>query len=431
MALRSKILGLWDDLRSSFWFFPSIMALGSILASQICLRFDRSLGSTMLTSALLYTGSADGARSILSTIASSMIGLGGVVFSMTLVTLSLAAQQFGARTLRSLVRDRGNQTVLGVFISAFLFCILVLRQVRGPDEGGGAFVPQISMFVALLLALSGLVVLIYFIHHISSAIQAPHVISEAGADLVREVGEEASGDWKIELDPKETEKCELSYRDHICADRAGYIRRIDYSRLSNIASEENVFFELTKRSGDFVVSGEVLFTIHSLRGLSPMSATEFDARESFSFGSQRTQEQDLRFMIGQLLSIALLALSPAVNNPVQAMLCIDRLTEALNRFAQMPQRGNFLFGKSGRVAVIDRALSFADLFTLSFREIRLNSKTQLMVSLALLDAYRRLYMLNDVMNIRDTIETDYQKLYAQTYETFADEMNHVPKTCIV
>ena len=77
---------------------------------------------------------------MLSTIAGSMITIAGVVFSITLVALSLASSQFGPRMLRNFIRDRVNQAALGAFLATFLYCLLVLRTVRhGPEDG---FVPH-------------------------------------------------------------------------------------------------------------------------------------------------------------------------------------------------------------------------------------------------------------------------------------------------
>ncbi len=58
----------------------------------------------------------------LQTIATSMIGVAGVVFSITTVTLTLAANKFGPRIFRNFMADTGNQIVLGTFTSTFLFC---------------------------------------------------------------------------------------------------------------------------------------------------------------------------------------------------------------------------------------------------------------------------------------------------------------------
>ncbi|HAJ59617.1 MAG TPA: DUF2254 domain-containing protein, partial [Cyanobacteria bacterium UBA8543] len=61
------------------------------------------------------------------------------------------------------MQDTGNQVVLGTFIATFIYCLLVLRTVRGDDYN--VFVPQISVTVGIVLAIASIGVLIYFIHH--------------------------------------------------------------------------------------------------------------------------------------------------------------------------------------------------------------------------------------------------------------------------
>ncbi|HVE72023.1 MAG TPA: DUF2254 family protein [Thermoanaerobaculia bacterium] len=128
----------------------------------------------------LYSGGPEGARSVLSTTAGSMITVAGVAFSMTMVALSLASSQLGPRLLRNFMKDRGNQLVLGTFIATFVYCLLVLRTVSESPE---QFVPHFRVTVGLALALASLVVLIYFIHHVALTLQADHIIGVVAGEL--------------------------------------------------------------------------------------------------------------------------------------------------------------------------------------------------------------------------------------------------------
>ena len=139
------------------------------------IAFDAAVRERLLEKIeLVWMGGADGARELLSAIAGSMITVAGVVFSITIVVLTLASSQFGQRLLRSFMRDRGNQIFLGTFIATFTYCLLVLRSIRG--DGRGDFVPYISVTLGIILALLSVAVLIYFIHHLAVMIQAPTVI---------------------------------------------------------------------------------------------------------------------------------------------------------------------------------------------------------------------------------------------------------------
>ena len=116
----------------------------------------------------MYVDSPEAARAVLSTVASSMITVAGVVFSLTMVVLSLTSQQYGPLVLAHFMRDRGNQFVLGIFTATFIYCLLVLRTISGVENS--IFVPHISVLVGLGLSITSLAVLIYFIHHVSQSI---------------------------------------------------------------------------------------------------------------------------------------------------------------------------------------------------------------------------------------------------------------------
>jgi uncharacterized membrane protein len=129
-----------------------------------------------------YAFGPESARAILSAIAGSMITVAGVTFSMTMLTLQLASSQFGPRMLRNFMRDRGNQVVLGMFLSTFVYCLLVLASVRGSGPGSGSFVPLIAVTFGMLLAVASLATLIYFIHHITTSIRIETILAKLAAE---------------------------------------------------------------------------------------------------------------------------------------------------------------------------------------------------------------------------------------------------------
>lgn len=180
--MKAKIKSLAEKLFNNYWFLPTTMAVGAILLSQVLLYVDQNMGQLWFWEGkAFFTTGIEGARSTLATIAGSMITVTGVVFSITIVSLSLASQQFGPRLLQHFMRDRGNQFVLGTVTSTFLYCILVLRTIGSP--GQTAFVPHGCVFVAVIMAVLNVGVLIYFIHHTAEAIQVGNVIHRISSDL--------------------------------------------------------------------------------------------------------------------------------------------------------------------------------------------------------------------------------------------------------
>src|SRR5450631_2878328 len=171
-----------DVLRTNLWLVPGIEVLGALALFLITLALDRAAyRGAFGIPGWVISGSADAARQILTAIAAAIITVVGVVFSIILVTLTLASTQFGPRMLGNFIRDRGTQLTLGTFVATFVYAVLVLASIGTGSHGD--FVPHISVTVTLGLMVADLAVLIYFIHHTAVSIQLPQVIASIAHDL--------------------------------------------------------------------------------------------------------------------------------------------------------------------------------------------------------------------------------------------------------
>src|ERR1700756_2078874 len=179
-----------EELRTNLWFVPLLLRLGALGLFGLTLRLDRAAYYGRLRPPTwVISGSADAARQILTSIAASVITVVGIVFSITIVTLTLASTQFGPRMLRNFIRDRGTQLTLGTFVATFVYATLVLISIGGAT---GQFVPHLSITVAVVLVATSMGVLIYFIHHIATSIQLPQVIASIARDLSHAIDAEGT-----------------------------------------------------------------------------------------------------------------------------------------------------------------------------------------------------------------------------------------------
>ena len=189
--MRARLLRISDQLRESYWFLPSVMALGAMLLAFAMVYADSHNGSTWMDRfPWLYAARPDGARSLLSSIGGSMIGVAGTTFSVTIAAVVYASGQYGPRLLSNFMSDRGNQVTLGTFIATFLYSMIVLRTIRSPGEteaGAAAFVPQLALLIAVVLVLCSIAVLIFFIHHVPMRIHINNVIERIGDRLIEEI----------------------------------------------------------------------------------------------------------------------------------------------------------------------------------------------------------------------------------------------------
>jgi uncharacterized membrane protein len=363
-----------EELRTNLWLVPGIEVLVAIALFAITLSLDRAAyrGDFGLPSWVI-SGTADAARQILTAIAAAVITVVGVVFSIILVTLTLASTQFGPRMLRNFVRDRGTQLTLGTFVATFVYAVLVLVSI-GPGRRGD-FVPHIGVTVTLALMVAALGVLIYFIHHTATSIQLPQVIASISRDLSEAIDVQGGQDVRRgsaghrESGPSSAELLTRMAEDGgvIRAPASGYVQFIRHRSLVQFAARANAVVALQYRPGHFIVQG------HPFAAVWPPEAA---ARVSDALGRAhitgpyRTLTQDISFGIDQLVEIAIRALSAAVNDTFTAMTCIDWLGDSLCKITSSWHPARVHRDSDGFIRVIAAEPSHERLVQRAFEKIR-------------------------------------------------------------
>ncbi|MEO6352113.1 MAG: DUF2254 domain-containing protein [Burkholderiaceae bacterium] len=383
--MKAHIHKYWDRLRSSFWFLPSIMTGCAIVLAFASVALDEAVTNQWLLSSAwvwAYAGSAEGASSVLGTIAGSMMTIAGVVFSMTLVALSLASSQFGSRLLRNFMRDTANQVVLGTFLSTFVYCLLIMRTIRRPEDT--YFVPHLSVTIGVLFALISLGVLIYFIHHVAISIQADEIVARVGAELIDEI--DRLFPQKIGQEATPLLDLSIAFSNEsgtVAAAADGYLQFIDGDALMALAEQEDVLLRLERRPGQYVVCGSPL--VMAWPGDKVTEKFVEEVNSAFILGNQRTSAQDVEFAVHQLVEIAVRALSPGINDPFTAMACVDRLGSALCRVAQRDLPSPHRFDEQGQLRIVAPASTFAGIVDAAFNQIRQYARSSAAVTIRLLE----------------------------------------------
>jgi uncharacterized membrane protein len=371
---RGRLLLTWDALRTSLWFVPALVVVALVVLAIALVEIDVVVDArTLARFPRLFGAGAEGSRGMLEAIAGAMITVAGVTFSITIVALSLTASQYSSRVLRNFMRDRTNQVVLGVFVGVYAYCLIVLRTIRGGDSE--PFVPSIATLGAVILAFVGIGLLIHFIHHISTSIQASHILAsiyEETSNAVCRLYPEQVGDELEE--PEEAARAELDGLawTAVESEATGYLQSVDIDSLVVAACNCASVVVLEHRIGDFVIAG------HAVARISGSSHTKDAAagvRSALVLGDQRTVEQDAAFGIRQIVDIALKAISPAINDPTTGAMCVDRLSGLMlmlaNRRIPSPYRR-----VDGQLRVFAPAHDFASFLDLAITEIRSYAKDQ-------------------------------------------------------
>jgi uncharacterized membrane protein len=320
----------WDTVSSSFWFVPGLIVGGATVLALAMVELDaRWIERESLKDwPRIFAAGPEASRELLGVVAASMITVAGTVFSITLVALSLASSQYSSRVLRNFMRDRTNQVVLGVFVGIFAYCLVVLRTIHDNDDV--MFLPTFSILLGMGLGFVGIGFLVFFIHHISTSIQASQILTAVRRETTEAIDRLFPEQLAAVDDPGEADAYpgppDVTWQP-VTATVSGYLQRVDISALATIACERDSVVHLRPQVGDFVIEGMV---VCELRGTNPIDATLCKRlRHCWAVGPQRTLQQDVAFGIRQLVDVALKALSPSINDSTTAVMCIDNLTAVL------------------------------------------------------------------------------------------------------
>jgi uncharacterized membrane protein len=357
-----SFLKLIRSVRASYWFLPSVMMVLAIGLGALMVWLDAGPASSLLDDISWYQKSKpEGAREVLSTVAGSMITVAGVVFSITIVAISFAANQYGPRILTNFMGDRGNQVTLGTFVATFAYSVVVLRTIHAGDT---EFVPQLAVLVAMILALCSIAVLIYFIHHVPESMHINTVTARIGEQLIKSIADRApppadhqsaDEEERNRLFEQKAQALFAAPSGQIRSTRDGYLQFVDEKALVELGCKHDLAFRLERAVGEFVYSGEAVASV----GGNEFSERICDeARRSWRVGRKRTPEQDLLFLVDELVEIAARALSTGVNDPHTANTCVDWLTAAAAQVAKGRQSSRVRCDPGGRVRVV---LPIADL----------------------------------------------------------------------
>jgi len=370
----------------------------------------------------ILSGTADGARQILISLAAAVLTVVGVVFSIMIVTLTLASTQFGPRMLRNFIRDRGTQVTLGTFVATFVYALLALVSI-GPGPHG-EFVPHISVTVLLALVLLDLGILIYFIHHIAMSIQLPQVIASIARDLSRAIDIESTpedrgnnaagitGASVTELLRRMNEGAGV-----VQAPTSGYLQFVRHDKLVRIATETGSVIHLAHRPGNFVVAGQAFATVLPAKA-APAVAQEL--ARTHATGPVRTAAQDIAFAVDQLVEIAIRALSPAVNDTFTALTCIDWLTDGLCQVQLRWNPTRVHRDHNGYVRVVTSHISHRRLVQRAYEKVRQAGRGMPAVMIRQLDGMTRIMTLTSTVERRKVFMEQADMILRSAEESVPD-----------
>ncbi|HLT85031.1 MAG TPA: DUF2254 domain-containing protein [Phototrophicaceae bacterium] len=365
--------------QESLFLLPALVMLGGIGLAIGATAVDDAIGHDAELPLVLAMSSNAGTW-LLATVAGAMITTVGVVFSLTVVSLQLASDQFSPRVMRSFIRDRLSQRVIGLLVGTFFYCVLVLPNISGEPTDPA---PRVSLTLAIVLTLVTVVGIIVHLDHLARGLQVGNVVRVIAAEaeaVVAAVGRLPSG--LRQVDPEELAAPEDAavVECHV----SGWVSQVDVRQALRVAAGTTA--RLETRVGAYIHAGEPLFTVWPAPGERDRTALA----TAVEVTDARTMLQDVDFALRQLVDIGLRALSPAVNDPTTAVEVILRVGSLMRNVLTAPLAPTALQDGEGRVLVQPWNLDHDELVAHAFDQLRQRCLDQPQVAATLLRVLRML-----------------------------------------
>ncbi len=397
--------------RESLFLLPSAIVLAGVCLAELAATADRALGeerSVPLTLAM----SSNAAAWLLSTVAGATITTAGVVFSLTVVSLQLASSQLSPRVMRSFIRDRLSQLVIGLLVATFVYAVLTLRHVSGEPTTQA---PRVGMTVAVVLAVATVLLIVAHLDHLARRLQVGEVVRAISleGEAVIDAMLKASNDERPTSGPTPgVTQCVVP------AARDGWVTQAPGERML-AAVPPGTTVRLETRTGAYVHEGEALATVWP----APVPAERVVRRLSATLvlADSRTMQEDVDFALRQLVDIGLRALSPAVNDPTTAVEVTLRVGGLLRKLLVTDLPPEMVAGPAGRVLLRPWVLRHDEYIQHGFDQLRQTSASQPQVVAALLRVLRML-----IAHVQDAGRPQHVPALRRQIRLLLDAVNDEP-----
>lgn len=371
-----------ERIRTSLFFIPSIFIVAAGLLVWVTVRLDRS--NVADEALFLLPTSLDGARSVLGTIAGATITVAALVFSLTAVTVQLAASQYSPRLLSEFLGDRPQQIVVGVVVGTFTYSLGALATIGGGVGDPSGVTAAWAATIATLLAVATIISIVLFIDRVTTRISVDDTVRRI-ADATRRQFEGLAGDRRVIGRPDTGWANDPSASTYVVPVPAtGWVQGVDVRSLVEAAAPGEQI-RLDARIGQHVVEGEPLMTVWT-------SSDEQDddhvasLQDTVEVGGMRTIADDAGFGLRQLVDIALRALSPGINDPTTAVDVVHQLVAPLRVVVEQGVAGRVIHGDEGRLLALAHEPTRRDYIRMAFSEIRLAATDQPQVAASLAES---------------------------------------------
>jgi len=397
--LRTRITNIYREIINSIGFYPSLLSVAFLFFAVLTMSVEylAPIEQFKTLISFILVDSAENARTILSTLAGSIISLTVFSFSMVMVVLNAASASLSPRVVPGLITRKSHQMVLGFYLGSIIYSIIMLININKLDNGDTA-IPSLGVLFALVFGLISLGLFVFFIHSISKAIQVDNVLN----GLFRQTKKEIQDIINMQNENPVDNFPEFSNWHSINSTTEGYYKGVHTNKLCALLADENIELFITVKQGYFTVKGYPFLKCN--KDISKNEALIEKILDCFIFYIEEYISDHYRYGLTQISEIAVKAMSPGINDPGTAVKSIDMLSillidrlkiNAINYACNQSEASPLLYFHE---------TSFDELLHDNFTPLRNYAKADAYVMTNVIEAFKNiLFIANENVDARNSV----------------------------
>ena len=375
-----RVLKFYKSITQSVGLVPLVITIviAVIGIALTLLPFFQSLDSRAITGGFFEVRTPETTRTILGSLLAAVVSITVFGFSMMMVVVNQAASIYSPKVVETLSAQRSNQYVLGIYLGTVVFTLIIMMHIDSKPSSPG--IPQAGLLFNMLLVVYCILLFLRFIHNIAKAVRITSIIENIFNKTKHSIIKNKLSANKV---------CDINtdgWMVHRAA-HSGYFQVLRINALLKLLHKHDLVMRVMPKVGSYYVDDSALFAINK-----KVDAKVLDEiRSTFVTYSGETISENPMYGIRQLREVAVKSLSPGINDPGVAILCIDYLTELLSIWMQ-EMEGNSHQDHDGNARIIINNFSFPEMLEISLIPIKVYGKRDYTMLIALLNCLHSLAM---------------------------------------
>ncbi|MDD7464433.1 MAG: DUF2254 family protein [Anaerococcus sp.] len=343
--------------------------------------------------------------SFLSILSGTFLTVTTFTFTTILTVLNKYSSSFTPRIVQDFIDKPNVLSLFGVFIGGFFYTVLSLFLVQNIDSD----LPLISGTIAIFYAVAAMVTFMLFVKRVLSDIKVSSVIENIYQATNRLIEDEAQK-------RKDSEKFDMESYDEeikIYANKTGFLYEIDTKNLIKKLDIGKCQLIIDKKIGEYVSKGMYIANLYSFDKF-PLKGEEknkylSELSDFLLINVNKNEYRDYHFELTKLVEIAMMALSPGVNDPNTAIEAIDKISYLLG---QLFSTDNFylVLDENEDTKIIYNGYTVKEELFKAYAQIIHYGKEDPLVSQAILKGLYMVYIISG-QSAKDDVEEYFEYVY--------------------